>query len=74
VRANAGLGPKDIASLPTQQAVLDEIYKQRRYALFLSGLRWADQRRFGRISEARANYLPYPAQETVGNPNPPTTP
>lgn len=74
VRARAGLGPKDATSLPTQQAVLDEIYVQRRYSLFLMGLRWADERRFGRISEARTTYLPYPAQETVGNPNPPSTP
>ena len=74
VRANAGLGPQTIVSLPTQAAVLDEIYRQRRYALFLTGTRWADERRFGRIGEARTTFLPYPAQETVGNPNPPTTP
>jgi hypothetical protein len=74
VRANAGLPPKDATSLPTQQAVLDEIYRQRRYALFLTGTRWADERRFGRITEARTTYLPYPAQETIGNPNPPTGP
>jgi hypothetical protein len=74
VRANAGLGPQSIATLPTQAAVLDEIYRQRRYALFVTGTRWADERRFGRITEARTTYLPYPAQETVGNPNPPTTP
>lgn len=74
VRANAGLGPQNLASLPTQAAVLDEIYRQRRYALFLTGTRWADERRFGRLAEARIAYLPYPAQETVGNPSPPTTP
>jgi hypothetical protein len=74
VRANAGLGPQTAATLPTQTAVLDEIYRQRRYALFLTGTRWADERRFGRIAEARTTYLPYPAQETVANPNPPTTP
>jgi hypothetical protein len=74
VRANAGLGPQTSATLPTQAAVLDEIYRQRRYALFLTGTRWADERRFGRITEARTVYLPYPAQETVANPNPPTTP
>ena len=74
VRGNAGLPPQTIGTLSTQAAVLDEIYRQRRYALFLTGTRWADQRRFGRIGEARTPYLPYPAQETVGNPNPPTTP
>lgn len=74
VRANAGLGPQTAVTLPSQAAVLDEIYRQRRYALFLTGTRWADERRFGRITEARTTYLPYPVQETVGNPNPPTTP
>jgi hypothetical protein len=74
VRANAGLGPQTAVTLPNQAAVLDEIYRQRRYALFLTGTRWADERRFGRITEARTTWLPYPAQETVANPNPPTTP
>jgi starch-binding outer membrane protein, SusD/RagB family len=74
VRANAGLGPQTIVTLPTQAAVLDEIYRQRRYALFLTGTRWADERRFGRLAEARTTWLPYPVQETVGNPNPPMTP
>ena len=74
VRASAGLGPQTAVTLPSQAAVLDEIYRQRRYALFLTGTRWADERRFGRITEARTTYLPYPVQETVGNPNPPTTP
>jgi hypothetical protein len=54
--------------------VLDEIFRQRRHALLLTGTRWADERRFGRITEARSTYLPCPAQETVANPNPPTTP
>jgi hypothetical protein len=54
--------------------VLDEIFRRRRYALFLTGTRWADERRFGRITEARSTYLRYPARETVANPNPPTTP
>jgi starch-binding outer membrane protein, SusD/RagB family len=74
VRANAGLGPQTSVTLPTQAAVLDEIYRQRRYALFLTGTRWADERRFGRLTEARAAWLPYPAQETVSNPNPPSAP
>jgi hypothetical protein len=74
VRANAGLGAQTAVTLPTQAAVLDEIYRQRRYSLFLTGTRWADERRFGRIAEARTTWLPYPAQETVANPNPPATP
>jgi hypothetical protein len=73
VTQNSGT-PGGAVTLPTLAAVLDEIYRQRRYALFLSGTRWADERRFGRIAEARTTWLPYPAQETVANPNPPTTP
>jgi hypothetical protein len=71
VRGRAGLGNKTILDLQTQQAVLDEIYRQRTYSLFGMGLHWADQRRFGRISEAKVAYLPYPFSETSSNPNAP---
>ena len=74
VRARAGLGSKSLTDLPTQQAVLDEIYRQRTYSLFGMGLHWADQRRFGRISEAKVRYLPYPFAESSSNPNTPANP
>jgi hypothetical protein len=74
VRTANGLAARGAAALATQAAVLDEIYRQRTYSLFLTGQRWADQRRFGRIAEARTEWLPYPAQETVGNPNAPQSP
>ena len=74
VRVRAGLGQRTILDLPTQQAVLNEIYRQRTYSLFGMGLHWADQRRFGRISEAKVNYLPYPFSETASNPNAPANP
>lgn len=74
VRARAGLPPKTAADLPTQQAVLDEIYRQRTYSLFAVGLHWADQRRFGRIAEAKVGYLPYPFAERATNPNTPANP
>lgn len=75
VRTAAGLAARDAAALGTQPAVLDEIYRQRGYSLFLTGRRWADQRRFGRVSEARATWLPYPEQERVANPrNTPANP
>ncbi len=49
VRNAAGLpdypGPGDDASL------LDEVVKQRRYALFCEGHRWVDMRRWGRLGE-----------------------
>ncbi len=74
VRVRAGLPQRTIVDLPTQQAVLDEIYRQRRYSLFALGLRWADQRRFGRIAEAKVAYLPYPLAERSTNPNTPANP
>lgn len=74
VRARAGLPGKTILDLPTQQAVLDEIYLQRTYSLFATGLHWADQRRLGYISEAKVAYLPYPFSERATNPNTPPDP
>ena len=74
VRNRANLPSKTIVDLPTQQAVLDEIYRQRTYSLFGMGLHWADQRRFGRIAEAKVRYLPYPFAETSSNPNTPANP
>jgi hypothetical protein len=74
VRARAGLPQKTILDLPTQQAVLDEIYRQRTYSLFALGLHWADQRRLGRIAEAKVAYLPYPLAERSTNPNTPANP
>ena len=74
VRGRAGLLPKTALDLPTQAAVLDEIYRQRTYSLFSTGLHWADQRRFGRIAEAKVRYLPYPFAERATNPNTPADP
>ena len=74
VRARAGLPAKTATDLPTQAAVLDEIYRQRTYSLFSTGLHWADQRRFGRIAEAKVRYLPYPFAERATNPNTPADP
>jgi hypothetical protein len=74
VRARAGLLPKTAVDLPTQAAVLDEIYRQRTYSLFSTGLHWADERRFGRIAQAKVRYLPYPFAERSTNPNTPADP
>jgi hypothetical protein len=71
VRQAAGLAALGAGQLATQAAVLEEVYRQRTYALFLTGLHWADQRRLGHIADARTAWLPYPAQETVSNPNAP---
>lgn len=74
VRARAGLAAKTIVDLPTQQAVLDEIYKQRTYSLISAGLHWADERRFGRISEAKVRYLRYPFAVHATNSSTPADP
>ena len=74
VRTANGLPARTDGELATQQAILDEIYRQRTYSLFLAGLHWADQRRFGRLDEAKVAYLPYPLSETNTNPNTPASP
>ncbi len=78
----AGLPPKTSADLPTQQAMLDEIYQQRGYELFVTGLRLGDTRRFGKpgaetnpATRSRTrNWLPYPDNERLSNPNTPADP
>jgi hypothetical protein len=74
VRTAASLPARSDAALATQQAVLDEIYRQRSYSLFATGLHWADQRRFGRIADAKVTWLPYPLGERATNPNTPANP
>jgi starch-binding outer membrane protein, SusD/RagB family len=37
-----------LAQVPTQAAMLDAIYRERQYELYLQGLHWSDARRFGR--------------------------
>jgi len=74
VRARAGLGAKTSGDLPTQAAVLDQVFSERTYSLFASGLHWADERRFGKISLAKVRYLPYPFTVRATNPNTPSNP
>ena len=74
VRARAGLPQKSASELATLSAVLDEIFQQRTYSLFATGLHWADERRLGRISLAKVRYLPYPLQVRATNPNTPANP
>lgn len=73
VRTRAGLAGKTSADLPTQAAVLDEIFVQRTYSLFAAGLHWADERRLGKIGMAKVPYLPYPFTVKATNPNTPGT-
>lgn len=61
----ACLDPLGEAELPTQDAVLAEILHQRRYELFLQGVRFDDLRRFG--AERKYDFLPIPQSECDRN-------
>jgi len=78
----AGLPARTLAQLSTQQAMLDEIYNQRYYELFIGHLRLGDTRRFGKpgaetgpTTRSRTrNWLPFPDAERLANPNTPPDP
>jgi len=80
----AALTAKTSAQLSTQQAMLDEIYIQRLYELFMLGTRLGDTRRFNKqpadlaIPKAQwsrtRNWFPYPDTERLSNPNTPADP
>jgi hypothetical protein len=61
----ACLDPLDSGDLPDEQAVLDEILEQRRYELYLQGLRFDDLRRFD--AQRKYDYLPLPQTECDRN-------
>jgi hypothetical protein len=55
----------------TAPQLIAEIYRNRRYELFATGLRWEDLRRLGQVgatSIAKRCWLPYPVSERNGNP------
>jgi starch-binding outer membrane protein, SusD/RagB family len=55
----------------TAPELLTEIYRNRRYELFATGLRWEDLRRLGQVgatSIAKRCWLPYPIGERNANP------
>lgn len=59
----------------TKSAILDEIYKNRRVELYLTGLGLEDSRRFDRPdAERNRNYYPYPNSERDNNTNTPSNP
>jgi hypothetical protein len=68
----------------SQNAILEEIYRNRAIELFLTGLRFADSKRFhpdfavptaaNTTNERNRNYYPYPTIERENNPNTPTDP
>lgn len=56
----------------TAPQLLAEIYRNRRYELFATGLRWEDLRRLGEIGpseEGKRCWLPYPVVERNANPD-----
>jgi starch-binding outer membrane protein, SusD/RagB family len=66
----AGQLPLPLTALDTEDELLNEIAYQRRYELYMQGLRWEDTRR---LSTARTTtptfpFLPLPRQECVTNP------
>jgi|GEM_PF-681978 len=65
----AGLPALPASALDTQDELLAEIAKQRRYELFEQGLRWEDTRRFGNAftTTPTVQFLPIPQQECLTN-------
>lgn len=66
------------ASLTTKDQIVAEIYKQRKFELFGTGLRWEDTRRLGLVSAtspfAKRCWLLYPNSERNTEPNVPQNP
>ncbi|QLG47181.1 RagB/SusD family nutrient uptake outer membrane protein [Costertonia aggregata] len=79
---NANIGAYSGAA--TVEALLDEVYQNRRAELFLTGLSLEDSRRFNRpepsgaamiyTEERNRNFYPYPDLERNSNPNTPDDP
>jgi len=63
----ACLEPIDAGDLPTQDDVLQEVLRQRRYELYLQGLRFEDLRRFD--APRKYDALPIPLSECTRNAN-----
>lgn len=67
----AGLPALAAGALDTLTEVLEEVAYQRRYELYLQGLRWEDVRRFGPTIARETpsiQFLPLPQGECISNP------
>ena len=67
----AGLPALPASALDTQAKLLAEIAYERRYELYMQGLRWEDTRRFGAALTTTPTFpfLPLPLTECQVNPN-----
>lgn len=65
----AGLPALTSAQLPDLTSILRQIGYERRYELFLQGLRWEDTRRLPVTSTVTFQFLPLPAAECRTNPS-----
>jgi hypothetical protein len=69
----AGLPALPPTSLDTEAELLNQIAYERRYELYMQGLRWEDTRRLGtqRTTTPTFNFLPLPVVECQANPERP---
>lgn len=67
----ACLPPLPVEALDTQEEILTETLRQRRYELYAQGLRLEDLRRLRPYTEDRpsADFLPYPRTDCLRNPS-----
>lgn len=67
----AGLPPLPASALDTEAELLARIAYERRYELYMQGLRWEDTRRFGAAltTTPTFDFLPLPLTECQVNPN-----
>lgn len=76
VRANgapptANLPPLSDEELATREDILRQIAYERRYELYMQGLRWEDLRRLSAVVDERPTFqfLPFPQRECLANPS-----
>jgi hypothetical protein len=67
----AGLPALPLTALDTEAELLAQIAYERRYELYMQGLRWEDTRRFGTAltTDPTFDYLPLPQSECQTNPS-----
>jgi hypothetical protein len=71
ITPGAGLPALTAEQLPTLEAILRQVAYERRYELYMQGLRWEDLRRLGQFAgrQPKATFLPLPEGECQINPN-----